>query len=350
MEKSQTRVCVTGGSGFIGSSLVKKLLEKGYTVHATLRNLEDKAKVGLLTSLPNAETNLVLFEADIYNPDQFQAAINGCEFVFHVAYPLQHNQNSYTYKDRMEAMAAGSKSIAESCIKSGTVRRLIYTASVMAASPLFQDGVGYGAAIDESCWTPLNVSFKYCDTFTLEYTRGKTVAEKEVLKYNDAAAGGKLEVVSLVTGLVGGDTILSHVPTSVEVIISPATGNLFGYNHGLMLIQELLGSVPLVHVEDACEALVFCVEGEKTTAASLKGRFLCAAGSLSVREIATCIRGRHLDCHVDATLMGKDGKGIRLDNSKLVEMGFRYKYDAKGVIEESLECAKRLGALPDLAR
>jgi hypothetical protein len=50
-----SRVCVTGASGYIGSWLAKKLLEKGYTVHATLRNL------GLSLSLSLSLCVIVVF-------------------------------------------------------------------------------------------------------------------------------------------------------------------------------------------------------------------------------------------------------------------------------------------------
>lgn len=65
------------------------------------------------------------------------------------------------YKDTAEAAVAGIKIIADSCIRSQTVKRLIYTASSMSASPLTDDGVGIKSCVDESCWTPLNVSFTF---------------------------------------------------------------------------------------------------------------------------------------------------------------------------------------------
>ncbi|KAJ6712609.1 ANTHOCYANIDIN REDUCTASE-LIKE [Salix purpurea] len=340
MDKSCTKVCVTGGSGYIGSWLVKKLLEKGYTVHVTLRNLEDKSKVGLLKSLPNADTRLVLFQADIYNPNEFEEAIRGCGFVFHVATPMQHDPTSIQYRDRVEATVAGVKTIADICVKSQTVKRLIYTASVTASSPLKEDGSGYKSFMDESCWTPSDLSLTYCNDHVLEYTSAKTLAEKEVLSYNEIG-GAKLEVVSLACGLVGGETILSHIPSSVQVILSPISGNIFGYYEGLKFLEELLGSVPLVHIDDVCEAHIFCMEKP-----SMKGRFLCSAADPTAREIITHLEKNHPEFMIEEKFREEpEIRGIKCDSSKLIRMGFEYKYDMRKIFDESLECGKRLGAL-----
>jgi len=39
MMEARCKVCVTGASGYVASLLINKLLAKGYTVHATLRDL-----------------------------------------------------------------------------------------------------------------------------------------------------------------------------------------------------------------------------------------------------------------------------------------------------------------------
>jgi len=38
MEESKGRVCVTGGTGFIGSWIIKTLLQEGYSVNTTVRH------------------------------------------------------------------------------------------------------------------------------------------------------------------------------------------------------------------------------------------------------------------------------------------------------------------------
>lgn len=57
------------------------------------------------------------------------------------------------------------KNIGKACIKSGTVRRLIYTGSVLSASPLKDDDNGFKELMDETCWTPLNIHFAFTDDY-----------------------------------------------------------------------------------------------------------------------------------------------------------------------------------------
>lgn len=102
-----------------------------------------------------------------------------------------------------------------------------------------------------------------------DYISSKTLSEKEILEYNKEGEQG-LEVVSLTCALVGGDTILPYIPDSVHLIISPLIG-IEAYHMMLKFLQVLLGSVPLLHIEDACEAHIFCIERPV-----MAGRFLCA--------------------------------------------------------------------------
>nr|XP_023915840.1 dihydroflavonol 4-reductase-like [Quercus suber] len=81
-------VCVTGAAGFIGSWLVMRLLERGYTVRATVRDPENLKKVKHLIDLPKASTHLTLWKADLNEEGSFDEAIKGCTGVFHVATPM----------------------------------------------------------------------------------------------------------------------------------------------------------------------------------------------------------------------------------------------------------------------
>ncbi|GFP82555.1 dihydroflavonol-4-reductase [Phtheirospermum japonicum] len=331
---NNTKVCVTGASGYIGSWLIKKLLEKGYIVHATLRNLGEESKTTLLKSLPMAETRLKLFQADIYNAQEFEAAIQGCQYVVHVATPLFHTQNS-TYKDTTEAAIAGIRSIAESCLRSSTVKRLVYTSSVTAASPLREDSSGYKPQMDELCWTPLNLSSSYANDFLLVYML------MEILSYNNLCTGngGKLEVVSLVCGLVGGETLLPYLSSSLPTVLAQLKGDQIAVNV-LRFLQDLLGSIPLIHIEDVCEAHIFCIEKN-----ILCGRFLCAADSCTTQDMANCYQQIHPQFQIAEGLKSGPKGRSKCELSKLRKEGYEFKYGLKDILNDSVECGKRMGYL-----
>ena len=78
-----TKIFVTGGAGFIGSTTVDQLLKQGAAevrvldnyVRGSIRNLEDAQKSGRLT----------LVEGDIRDADLIDSLTEGVDYVFHMA-------------------------------------------------------------------------------------------------------------------------------------------------------------------------------------------------------------------------------------------------------------------------
>ncbi|XP_019191147.1 PREDICTED: anthocyanidin reductase ((2S)-flavan-3-ol-forming)-like isoform X2 [Ipomoea nil] len=337
MEESRHRVCVIGGAGYVGSSLVKKLIDEGHTVHATLRSLSEESKVGLLKSFAGADERLKLFEADLFNKsEQIEQAIHGCEFVFLVATPTPQARRL-----NVDAIVEGVKNVAYACSRCGSVRKLIYTASTGAASPLKEDGNGFKGVMDETCWTPLPLPFHHCDHSLGDYIESKTLAEKEMLKIGNDEG---LEVVSLALGVVGGNTCLWYCPYTLSIFFSQLTGDKSGQS-SLKFVEDLLGKIAVVHIEDVCDAHIFAM---KAPNGSMSGRFLCTNSFVSAAEIANYLRQNYPEFNLNlrdqdcsrCMMNGPEGQVV-LNYEKLLHKGFTYKKSWKDVIDDSVSCGRR---------
>ncbi|OIV95046.1 hypothetical protein TanjilG_10866 [Lupinus angustifolius] len=219
------------------------------------------------------------------------------------------------------------------CVRAGTVKRLIYTASVVSASPLKDDQSGFNDFMDETCWTPLNDSLAYLSLDDFH----KTLAEKHILRYGKNENGEGLEVVTLPCGLVGGDTLQSFTPGSVGVLISQVTHNENAFK-SLEFLENLLGKIPIVHVDDVCEAHIFCIEND-----SISGRYFCASSYISSKDIEDHYALHYPEFNVKQGNVDVLKKDIKWSSTKLCDKGFVYKYDTKMILDDSINCARRVG-------
>ncbi|THU60992.1 hypothetical protein C4D60_Mb07t18590 [Musa balbisiana] len=103
-------------------------------------------------------------------------------------------------------------------------------------------------------------------------------------------------------------------------MVSPVTGKKLPHE-SLMFLQAVLGSVPLVHIEDVCEAHVFCMERE-----SMFGRFLCAVAYPTMQDIVDQYAEKYPQLPILIREVEGEGTRIPCSSTKLEEMGFKYNY------------------------
>lgn len=116
-------VLVTGGSGFIGSHLIKLLLLKNYSVRAIYR----KAKSNILTAEEHDKVEWV--EGNVLDTFSLDTAMQNVEAVFHCAAIV-----SFDARQREQLMKTNVEGTANvvNCMLSNEIQHLVYLSSVAA--------------------------------------------------------------------------------------------------------------------------------------------------------------------------------------------------------------------------
>ncbi|XP_052197793.1 dihydroflavonol 4-reductase-like [Diospyros lotus] len=322
-------VCVTGASGFMGSWLVMRLLQRGYTVRATVREPGNMKKVKPLVELPNADTNLTLWKADLGEDGSFDEAIEGCSGVFHVATPMGFDSKD-PEKEVIDPAINGALSIIRSCAKARTVKRLVFTSSAGTVDVQEPGKPVY----DETDWSDLD--FIHARKMTgWMYFVSKMLAEKAA---SEAAKDSKIEFISIVPTLVVGPFIIPTFPPSLITALSPITGGAGNEGH-LSIIKQ----GQFVHIDDLCEAHIFLYEHPEA-----EGRYICSSHEATIYDLAEMMRVNWPEYNVPAEFKGieKNLSIVTFSSKKLTGMGFEFKYSLEEMFRGAIDSCREKGLLP----
>ncbi|GLJ47150.1 hypothetical protein SUGI_0995510 [Cryptomeria japonica] len=333
------RVCVTAAGGFITSCLIKNLLERGYIVNATCREPDNLRKTSHLLSLPGAKERLYIFKADLFEQGSFDSAIEGCDLVINMATSLDYTRDPEN--GFIQPTIDGTLDILRACKSAKTVRRVIHTSSITAATPVDENGK-LKDCLDESCWTPINYMRREKPQNWMYYV-AKTLAEQAALQYGE---DNEIEVITVLAALVGGPSIAPTL-SSALITLTPITGNQECCEI-LTSYQSLMGSVPLVHVEDVCNAHMMLMEHP-----SARGRYLCCSDAPLIPDMADFFRKLYPEIPIiwefEETDVDQEvqlqKRPVRIASSRLSEVGFAYKYGMEEIISHTVEWAKKMQVL-----
>ncbi|GMN53644.1 hypothetical protein TIFTF001_022787 [Ficus carica] len=195
MSREGKVVCVTGGSGYIASWLIKLLLQRGYTIKASVRDLNDPKKTEHLLSLDGAKERLHLFEANLLEEGSFDPVVDGCEGVFHIASPIFSTVTD-PQAELIDAVVKGTLNVLRSCTKVPSVKRVVLTSSMSSVE--------------------FNGKPRTPDVVVDETWLSKTLAEEAAWKF---AKENGIDLVAINPGSVIGPLLQPTLNSSVKINI-----------------------------------------------------------------------------------------------------------------------------------
>ncbi|MEU8664586.1 NAD-dependent epimerase/dehydratase family protein [Actinoplanes philippinensis] len=241
------RVLVTGGSGFIAGHCIRLLTDQGYEVRATSR-----------TAAPG------FVRADLLSDDGWAAAVEGCDYVLHVASPVRpgHVANE---DDLIVPAREGTLRVLRAARDAG-VKRVVLTSAFHAA--------GFGHPHTDHVFT--EDDWSVLDGPGMDaYGRSKVLAERAAWEF---AAGEGLELTTMLPVAVMGPVTGAAVSGANHIVQRMLDGDMPGF-------PDL--HIPIVDVRDVASAHVAAM----TADGAAGERFLLSSGPVvPLREIGAILR------------------------------------------------------------
>jgi dihydroflavonol-4-reductase len=261
-------ILVTGASGFIGQNLVPRLVQLGHKVR-TLGRSNDLPKVfsGL---------NIEHFPADITNQTQVDAAVAGCDLVFHLAGLVSYRTSDQARQRAVNVL--GTRNVMRACLTS-KVDRVIHTSSI-AALGIPKEGE---IACEDIEYNLEGLGLTYCDT--------KHEAELEVMQ----SFRNGLKVIILNPGIIFGEGD-TH-PHHHAIFAAMSKGWLIGVPSGGVTFSD---------INDVVEAHISSINH-----GSPGERYVLGSINLSFKEAAT----------IFAAVNGKPAKLFEIPGDILLKIG-----------------------------
>jgi nucleoside-diphosphate-sugar epimerase len=257
-------VCVTGASGYLGTHLVRELLERGYSVRATVRDAGNEDKTARLRELSGASDRLKLFSADLTQAGSYDEPLAGSRWLVHAAAAVQLKSKN-PQRDIVEPTIQGTRHVLDAALKAGTVEHMALISSVAA---VHDTHMRPGHVYTEADWNE--------DATVEKYPYGLAKVQSEKMFHEFCAGGaGRPGGFAVHPALVIGPLYLpAHSATSVSVVRDLMLSKF----HGCPRM-----SFGVVDVRDVATAIVNGLERRAG------GRFVLSTQTMMLQDIAGVI-------------------------------------------------------------
>ncbi|OHU87568.1 MULTISPECIES: NAD-dependent epimerase/dehydratase family protein [Pseudoalteromonas] len=295
-------VLVTGATGYKGTVLVPKLLDKGYRVIAL-----DTQWFG--NFLPEHD-NLSVIKGDVRQTADVD--LEGVDSIIHLASIANDPCGDLDPKLTWEVSALATMQLADKAKRQG-IKQFIYASS----------GSVYGVKEEEQVTEDLTLEP------ISEYNKTKMVAERVLLSYADDMA---VQIVRPAT--VCGLSARMRLDVSVNMLTMQALKN------GKITVFGGAQVRPNIHIDDITDLYIYMLENPSKTS----GVFNAGFENISIMDIAKMVQEK-VECEIEVT-PSNDPRCYRINSDKLLATGFIPKKSVAVAIDEII-AAYQQGKLTD---